>query len=93
MSLDIAIDLGTSKTIIYANGRIVLEQPTVVTVDSETFEPKFFGKDAKSTLGRTPDTLSCIFPIEHGAIADYDTTEAMLSKYMIDVFGNKIIRR
>ena len=92
MSLDIAIDLGTSKTIIYANGRIVLEQPTVVTVDSETFEPKFFGTDAKSTLGRTPDTLSCIFPIEHGAIADYDTTEAMLSKYMIDVFGNKIIR-
>ena len=92
MSLDIAIDLGTSKTVIFANGRIVLEQPTVVTVDSETFEPKFFGKDAKATLGRTPETLSCVFPIEHGAIADYDTAEAMLSKYMIDAFGSKIIR-
>ena len=92
MSLDIAIDLGTSKTVIYANGRLVLEQPTVVTVDSETFEPKFFGKDAKATLGRTPETLSCVFPIEHGAIADYDIAEAMLSKYMIDAFGNKIIR-
>jgi rod shape-determining protein MreB len=43
-------------------------------------------------MGRTPDTLSCVRPIEHGAIADYEIAHAMLSKYMLDVFGNKIVR-
>ena len=92
MSLDIAIDLGTSKTVIYGNSRIVLEEPTCVTVDAETFEPIYFGADSKETLGRTPDTLSFIKPIEHGAIADYDIAHMMLSKYMLDAFGSKIIR-
>lgn len=92
MSVDIAIDLGTSKTVIYGNSRILLEEPTAVTIDSETFEPIYFGTDAKETMGRTPETLSCVHPIEHGAIADYDIAHAMLSKYMIDVFGSKIVR-
>ena len=92
MSIDIAIDLGTSKTVLFGNSRIVLEEPTAVTVDAETLKPIYFGTDAKETIGRTPDTLTCIHPIEHGAIADYDITHAMLSKYMIDAFGNKIIR-
>ena len=92
MSVDIAIDLGTSKTVISANNKILLEEPTMVTVDSETFEPKYFGFDAKATLGRTPETLTCISPIEHGAIADYDVALEMLTKYMLDVFSNKIVR-
>ncbi len=92
MSIDIAIDLGTSKTVIFGNSRIILEEPTAVTVDSDTFEPVFFGTDAKATMGRTPDSLTCIHPIEHGAIADYDIAHAMLSKYMLDSFGSKIIR-
>ena len=92
MSVDIAIDLGTSKTVISANDRILLEEPTMVTVDAETFEPVYFGHDAKATLGRTPDTLSCISPIEHGAIADYDIALEMLTKYMLDVFSNKVVR-
>lgn len=92
MSVDIAIDLGTSKTVIYGNSRILLEEPTAVTVDSETFEPVYFGSEAKATLGRTPETLSFVRPIEHGAIADYDVAHAMLTKYMLDVFGSKIVR-
>lgn len=92
MSIDIAIDFGSSKTVIYGNSRIILEEPTVVTVDAETFEPVYFGTDAKETLGRTPDTLSCVHPIERGAIADYDTAQAMLTHYMLRAFGNKIIR-
>lgn len=92
MSIDIAIDLGTSKTVLFCNSRIILEEPTAVTVDTETFEPVYFGNDAKETMGRTPETLTCVHPIEHGAIADYDITQSMLSKYMIDAFGNKIIR-
>lgn len=92
MSIDIAIDLGTSKTVLFGNSRIILEEPTVVTVDSETYEPVYFGTDAKETIGRTPESLTCVHPIEHGAIADYDITRAMLSKYMLDAFGSKIIR-
>ncbi len=92
MALDIAIDLGTSKTVIFGNSRIILEEPTAVTVDSETLQPIYFGREAKETLGRTPDTLSCVNPIERGSIADYDTAFEMLSKYMLNAFGNKIIR-
>lgn len=92
MSIDIAIDLGTYKTVIFGNSRIILEEPTAVTVDTDTFEPVFFGTDAKETMGRTPESLTCVHPIEHGAIADYDIAHAMLSKYMLDAFGSKIIR-
>lgn len=92
MSIDIAIDFGTAKTIIFGNSRILVEEPTAVTVDSDTFEPIYFGTDAKETLGRTPESLTCIHPIERGAIADYDIAQAMLSKYMLDAFGSKIVR-
>ncbi len=92
MSVDIAIDLGTSKTVIYGNSRIILEEATMVTVDAESYEPIFFGEKAKESMGRTPETLLCVQPIEHGAIADYDVALEMMSKYMLDAFGNKIIR-
>ena len=92
MAVDIGIDLGTSKTVICGNGRILLEEPTMITVDAESFEPVYFGSDAKATLGRTPDTLTCVRPVEHGAISDYDMARELLTKYMLDSFGNKIIR-
>lgn len=92
MSVDIAVDFGTSKTVLYGNSRIILEEPTMITVDSETFEPVYYGREAKETLGRTPDTLTCVRPIEHGAIADYDMAFSLMSKYMLEAFGNKIIR-
>ncbi len=92
MANEIAVDLGSSKTIIYADSKIVLEAPSIVTVDSETYEPVYFGEKAKQTLGRTPDSLECIRPIQHGLIADYDIAEAMLKNYMEKVFGKNVIR-
>lgn len=89
---DIGIDLGSSKTVIFSDSGIVIEQPSVVTVDAETYAPVYFGDKAKQTMGRTPDTLECIHPIEHGLIADYDIAEAMLKNYMETAFGNKVIR-
>ena len=71
---------------------MVLELPNVVTVDSETWEPVYFGEKAKQTIGRTPDSLECVFPIEHGVISDYDIAEIMLKNYMQQAFGNKILR-
>ncbi len=92
MSNAIGIDLGSSKTVIFSDSKVVLEQPSLVTVDSETYEPVYFGEQAKQTLGRTPDTLTCIRPIERGLIADYDIAQAMLKRYMMDAFGNKVLR-
>ena len=93
MSVDIGIDLGTSKTVIFSSSNIVLELPNVVTVDSETWEPVYFGKKAKQTLGRTPDSLTCVYPIEHGVISDYGIAETMLKNYMQEAFGSKILRQ
>jgi len=92
MATDIGIDLGTSKTVIFSSSKVVLELPNVVTVDSETWEPVYFGEKAKQTLGRTPDSLECVAPIERGAIADYDIAEIMLKNYMQEAFGNRIFR-
>ncbi len=92
MAIQIGIDLGSYKTVISEGPRIVLEQPSIVTVDSESYNPIYFGDTAKSSLGRTPETLTCVRPIEHGVIADYDITRAMLSDYLHRSFGNKIIR-
>ncbi len=92
MATDIGIDLGSSKTVIFSSSKVVLELPNVVTVDSETWEPVYFGEKAKQTIGRTPDSLLSVYPIEHGVISDYDLTELMLKEYMQEAFGNKILR-
>ncbi len=92
MATDIGIDIGTSKTVIFSSTKIILEMDNMVTVDAETYEPIYFGEKAKQTLGRTPDSLICVSPIERGVIADYEIAEAMLKKYMNTAFGNKIFR-
>ncbi len=92
MTSQISIDLGSYKTVISEGSRIVLEQPSIITVDSESFAPVYFGDKAKSALGRTPENLTSVRPIEHGIIADYDLTFAMLTEYMKKAFGSKIIR-
>ena len=92
MATDIGIDLGTSKTVIFSSSKVVLELPSVVTVDSESWEPVYFGEKAKQTMGRTPDSLECVMPIKHGVIAEYDIAEAMLKEYISKAFGNKIVR-
>ncbi len=92
MATNIAIDIGTSKTVLVSGSRIVLELPSVVTVDTDTWEPIYFGEKAFETIGRTPDSLTCVFPIERSVIADYDVAEAMLREYMTSAFGNRIIK-
>ena len=92
MATDIGIDLGSSKTVIFSSSKIVLEQPSVVTVDTDTWEPVFFGEKALQTLGRTPDSLTTVHPIVNGIIADYDLAEAMLKNYMQQCFGKRIVR-
>ena len=92
MATNIAIDIGTSKTVLSSGNKIVLELPSVVTVDTETWEPVYYGEKAFQTIGRTPDSLTCVFPIQRSVIADYDVAESMLREYMTAAFGNRIIK-
>lgn len=92
MAMEIGIDIGSSKTVIFSSSKVVLELPSIVTVDSESYEPYYYGEMAKQTLGRTPESFECVFPIEHGVIAEYDIAEAMLKEYMSKAFGNRIVR-
>ena len=61
MATDIGIDLGSSKTVIFSSSKVVLELPSVVTVDSESWEPIYYGEKAKQTIGRTPDSMLSIW--------------------------------
>lgn len=92
MPTDIAIDLGTSKTVLYSANKILLEQPTVAAVDSETWDPICFGDRAKSMIGRTNEDVEVVFPIQRGMIADYDVAEQMLGEYMSRSIGKHLIK-
>ena len=92
---DIGIDLGTANTLVYVRGKgIVMNEPSVVAVDSITREVLAVGSEAKAMLGRTPGNITAIKPMKSGVIADFDVTEAMLkyfisSAYPKSMFGPK----
>ena len=83
---DIGIDLGTANILIYVKGQgIVLNEPSVVAIDTETKQPLAFGHDANLMLGKTPFKVRAIKPMKDGVIADFEITEMML-----DYFINKV---
>ena len=92
MAMELGIDLGSSKTVIFSNNRVLAEEPTYVTIDEEIGKPVFFGKKAKATLGRTPVGLCTISPIKNGIISDIDYTEAMLKSFFGPIFSNRALR-
>jgi rod shape-determining protein MreB len=85
-SNDLAIDLGTANTLVYAKGRgIVSNEPSVVAVQSDPSgvdRVRAVGKEAKEMLGRTPGSIRAVRPLKDGVIADFDIAEAML-RYFI----------
>ena len=86
---DIGIDLGTANILIYIRGQgIVLNEPSVVAIDTETKTPLAFGNDANLMLGKTPFKVRAIKPMKDGVIADFEITEMML-----DYFVNKVKAR
>src|SRR2546421_13064054 len=75
---DLAIDLGTANTLVYERGRgIVVSEPSVVAIDSQTGAVHAVGDAARRTIGRTPATISAIRPRRHGPLADVEATEPM----------------
>ena len=78
---DIAIDLGTTSTLVYLRGKgISLREPTVVAVDKNNGRLLKVGNEAQKMLGRTPGNIAAIHPISAGVISDYDMTARMLAE-------------
>jgi rod shape-determining protein MreB len=76
---DMAVDLGTANTLVYVRGRgIVLDEPSVVAINTRTGAILAVGREAKRMLGRTPGHIQTIRPLKDGVIADFDVTEKML---------------
>jgi rod shape-determining protein MreB len=85
-SNDLAIDLGTANTLVYARGKgIVVSEPSVVAVVRDARGPdkvKAVGQEAKDMLGRTPANIVAIRPMKDGVIADFEVAEAMLRHFI-----------
>jgi len=82
-SEDLAIDLGTANTLVYARGQgIVVNEPSIVAINKVNNKIVAIGREAKEMLGRTPGNIVAIKPMKDGVIADIDLTEEML-KYFI----------
>ncbi|OPA75692.1 rod shape-determining protein [Paenibacillus selenitireducens] len=89
LSKDIGIDLGTANVLIHVKGRgVVLDEPSVVAIESETKRVLAVGEEARRMVGRTPGNIVAIRPLKDGVIADFEITEAML-KYFIDRIGGR----
>jgi rod shape-determining protein MreB len=87
---DVAVDLGTANTLVYVRGRgIVLSEPSVVAIDTQTREVHAVGIEAKRMLGRTPGTIQAIRPLKDGVIADFDVTEQMLRHFIRKVHQSR----
>jgi rod shape-determining protein MreB len=85
---DIAIDLGTANTLVYVRGQgIVLNEPSVVAIDTRDGRPVAVGWEAKRMLGRTPGHIKAVRPLKDGVIADFDVCEKML-RYFIQRISN-----
>ncbi len=79
MGRDMALDLGTANTVVYVRGEgIVLDEPSVVAVNTKTGKVLAVGSEAKSMIGRTPAHIQAVRPLKDGVIADFDMCEEML---------------
>src|SRR2546421_5227756 len=82
-SSDLAIDLGTANTLVYAKGKgIVVNEPSIVAINKVTGRIEAVGKEAKEMLGRTPGNIVAIKPMKDGVIADFEVTEKMLAHFI-----------
>ena len=87
---DLAIDLGTANTLIYARGQgVVLNEPSVVAIDITDGRPVAVGIEAKRMMGRTPGRIKTIRPLKDGVIADFEVCEKMLRFFIQKVHASR----
>ena len=91
-SSDLAIDLGTANTLVFARGKgIVVNEPSIVAINKTNGEVEAVGKEAKEMLGRTPGNIVAIRPMKDGVIADFKVTERMLNYFIQKAHGRKML--
>lgn len=91
LSRNIGIDLGTANTLIYLAGRgLIINEPSVVAVNSKTNQVLAIGDEAKKMIGRTPQHINVIRPLVSGVISDYEMTEEILRQLIRKVGGGKL---
>ncbi len=91
LSRDIGIDLGTASVVVYVEGSgIVLNEPSVVAVDTNTDTIVKIGREAQAMLGRNPDHIKVIRPLKEGVISAYDVTQKMIQYFIRRACGNAI---
>ena len=91
---DIGIDLGTANVLIYIKDQgIVLNEPSIVAIDSDTKKILAVGTQAREMLGRTPGKVQAIRPMKDGVIADFEVTEMMLNSFIRKVNGKSFLSR
>ena len=89
-SNDMGIDLGTANTLVYVKGRgIVLHEPSVVAINTDTGKVMAVGTEAKKMLGRTPSNIRAIRPMKDGVIADFETVQKMIRYFIRKVNNNR----
>jgi len=91
-SEDVGIDLGTASILVFRKGKgIVLQEPSVVAIDKDTNRVIAVGQEARRMLGRTPGYIVAVRPLKEGVIADYETTEKMLTYFIRKVVGKRLM--
>ena len=94
LAKDIGIDLGTANVLIYIKGEgIVLNEPSIVALETETRKVLAVGSEANEMLGRTPGKIRAIKPLKDGVIADFEVTEIMLDAFINKVKGRNLFSR
>lgn len=88
-SRNIGIDLGTATVLVYMQGKgIVLQEPSVVAIDTNTDRILKVGKEAQQMLGRTPGNIAAVRPLRDGVISQYDVTLKMIQYFIRKACGN-----
>lgn len=88
---DMGIDLGTANTLVFLKGKgIVVNEPSVVAINTETRQILAVGDEAKKMIGRTPGSIVAIRPMKDGVIADFEVTQAMLKYFIGKAYKNTI---
>ena len=94
LAKDVGIDLGTANILIYVKGEgIVLNEPSIVVVDTNENKVIAMGKEAKEMIGKTPENIKVIKPLKDGVIADFEITELMLNNYIKRVKAKSLLTR
>jgi rod shape-determining protein MreB len=91
---DMAVDLGTANTLVYVRGRgIVLNEPSVVAINTLNGAILTVGAEAKRMIGRTPSHIRAVRPLKDGVIADFDITEKMLRYFIQKVHHRRFMAK